>query len=125
VNRSRSIAALAAALCLAPAAWGGGDPQLAQAQERHRQERAHCNSGRSHQDRATCLQEAGAAWQDARRGALGAAPDGDLAKNAIRRCEAQPAADREACVQRISGAGNAQGSARSGGVIRRSETTVR
>jgi hypothetical protein len=125
VNNIQGIAAVAVALCLAPAAWAAGNPALAQAQKQFQQERATCTSGQSQQDRATCLQEANAAYQEARRGALANAPGTDLANNATKRCEAQPAADRAACVQRITGAGNTEGSVKAGGVIRRSETPVR
>ena len=118
-------ALLALALCQVPAAGAADDPALAQAQTQYQQERAHCTSGQSQQDRATCLKEAGAAYEEAQRGALTNAAGSDLAKNATSRCDAQPAADREACIQRITGPGNAEGSAESGGVIRRSETPVR
>ena len=125
MNTIRSTAAIAVALCLAPAAWAAGQADLAQAQRQYQQERADCTSGRSHQDRATCLKEASAAYQEARRGALANAPGADLADNATRRCEAQPVADRAACVERITGAGNTEGSIEGGGVIRRSEIPVR
>lgn len=124
LNGVRTAAGLAAALCLAPG-WAAGNPELVQAQRQYRLERAHCNSGQSHQDRATCLKEANAAYGEARRGALANATGADLAGNALRRCDAQPQADREACVQRITGAGNVDGSVKAGGVIRRSETPVR
>ena len=125
MNKIQTTAVLAAALCLAPGAWAGTKSELAQAQRQHQRERAHCTSGHSQQGRATCLKEADAAYQEARRGTLANGPGIDLAKNATRRCEAQPAADREACVQRVLGAGNTEGSVEAGGVIRRSETIVR
>jgi hypothetical protein len=125
MNNFQNTALLAAALCLASAAQAAGNPELAQAQRQFRLERDHCTSGQSHQDRATCLQEANAAYQEARRGALANATGSELATNATRRCEAQPAADREACVQRIMGAGNTEGSIKAGGVIRSSETPAR
>lgn len=117
----RCASALALALTLAPA-WGAGKSVPSQAQLDYRQERARCLRGESGQDRATCLKEAGAAYEEARRGRLGQAPAADLARNATQRCEAQPPADRAACVQRILGAGAAEGSVEGGGLIRRSET---
>jgi hypothetical protein len=125
MNKIQATAALALALCLAPAAWAGGNTHQAQAQRQYERERAHCISGHSQQDRATCLKEANAAYQEARRGTLANPPDTDLAKNATRRCQAQPRGDRDACVQRIMGAGQTEGSVKAGGLIRRSETTVR
>jgi hypothetical protein len=63
-------ACAASALLAVPAviAAGAGDPS--DARTRYLQERAMCDSGESHQDRATCLREAGAAYDQARRGGL-------------------------------------------------------
>ena len=113
--------ALACAAAVSPA-WSAGAGKLSQAHADYRQERARCLHGESGQALATCLKEAGAAYDEARRGGLGDVAPADLAGNATRRCEAQPAADREACVQRTLGAGNAQGSVGGGGLIRRGET---
>ncbi len=122
---TRRVVAAAFWLGLASAAGAAGNAQLSEAQRQYQQERAHCTSGQSHQDRATCLKEAQAAYQEARRDALGSTGSGQLARNATERCKAQPAADRDACVQRVLGAGNSEGSVKGGGVIRRTETTVR
>jgi hypothetical protein len=112
--------ALALAGGLTPAlAAGSGKPSSAQSE--YQQERARCLRGDSGQDRATCLQEAGAAYEEARRGRLGSAPAADLSRNATQRCDAQPPADRDACVQRILGAGSTQGSVPAGGVLRQTE----
>lgn len=125
MNCYQRIGACAIALALAPAAWSAGNKALSQAQQQYQQERAHCLSGQSHQDRATCLKEAAAAYREARRGALAAnSGSSDLSRNATARCEAQPPADREACVQRVMGAGSAEGSVKGGGVIREIETKV-
>jgi hypothetical protein len=113
-----------AGLCLAfiPMAFAAG--KQTEAQRQYQQERAHCTSGKSHQDRATCLKEAENAYSEARKGALGSSGDSELAKNATKRCEAQPAADRAACEQRILGAGTTEGSVKGGGLIRETETKV-
>lgn len=123
MNPFTSAALATCALAILPAAWAAG-PSASTAERTYQQERAHCMSGKSHQDRATCLREAGAARDEARRGALGNQPAGNLAANATARCKAQPPADREACVQRILGAGSASGSVKGGGVIRQTETKV-
>jgi hypothetical protein len=124
MNCYQRIGACAIALTLAPAAWSAGNKAaLSEAQQQYKQERAHCLSGQSHQDRATCLKEAGAAYQEARRGILGGG-SANLAQNATARCDAQPPADREACVQRIMGAGSAEGSVKGGGILRQTETKV-
>jgi hypothetical protein len=125
MNCSQRFGACVIALALAPAAWSAGNKALPQAQQQYQQERAHCLSGQSHQDRATCLKEAAAAYQESRRGApAGGAEPANLSQNATARCEAQPPADREACVQRVMGAGSAEGSVKGGGVIRQTETKV-
>jgi hypothetical protein len=125
MNCYQRIGACAIALALAPAAWSAGNNAPPQAQQQYQQERAHCLSGQSHQDRATCLREAGAAYQEARRGVLnGSGASTDFSRNATARCEAQPPADRQACVQRIMGAGTAEGSVEGGGIIRQIETPV-
>jgi len=71
----------------------------------------------SHQDRATCQREAAAAAADARRGRLDDGP-ADYRANALRRCEALPEADRDACRLRMTGHGTASGSVEGGGIYR-------
>lgn len=123
MKASQRIAACALALAFVPAAWSAGN--VSQAQANYNKERAHCMSGQSNQDRATCLKEAGAALAEAKRSNLGTSGDNSLSSNAVARCSAQPAADQQACVQRIQGAGSAQGSVEAGGLIRSTETPVK
>ena len=86
---------------------------------RYRQEVQACNSGQSHQDKATCLKEAGAAREEGRRQRLESGQSSStLRANALARCDAQPAADREACRARIEGDAKISGSATQGGVLR-------
>lgn len=113
-----------AALVCAPI-WAAAPKASAEAQQRYKQERARCISGQSGQDRATCLREAGAALQEARRNRLQSQGSADLHANATARCNAQPVADRDACVQRVLGAGSTQGSVSGGGLIREVETPVK
>ncbi|MBK6005645.1 hypothetical protein JJB11_06025 [Ramlibacter ginsenosidimutans] len=100
---------------------GAGTTAAAGAQKRYEQERAVCMTGQSNQARATCLKEAGAAYEEAKHHALGAgeAPD---ARNALQRCEGLPSADRAACTERVQGQGTTTGSAAAGGTM--SEMTV-
>jgi hypothetical protein len=127
LNRARLGCAAALALLLTSGTALAADKAKPSPEESaYQQERARCLRGQSQQDRATCLKEAGAAFDEARRGRLGkAAAAADLSANATRRCEAQPAAERDACVQRILGAGSAQGSVEGGGLIRQTETPAR
>lgn len=124
MKASTLAAAAALAFTFAVQAGGSGNAGLAEANSAYEKERALCNSGKSHQARATCLQEAGAAHEEAKRGALANAGGTDLQKNATQRCQAQPEADRAACVQRIVGSGTTEGSVKGGGVIRQTETKV-
>ena len=116
-----NLSAALLALAFTAPTWAADD---ATAQQRHQQERAHCMSGKSHQDQATCLREADNAHDAAKKGALAGGAGTDLQKNATARCEAQPAADRAACVQRILGAGTTEGSVQGGGLIRETETRL-
>jgi hypothetical protein len=126
MNKFHRIGACAIFLAVAPVAWAAGSSSLAEAQKQYKQERAYCTSGQSQQDRATCLKEAENAYSEARRGALNNSGAGrNLAQNATQRCNAQPAADREACVQRITGTGSSEGSVKGGGIIRQTETVVK
>ena len=117
-----TVTALTLATATAPLAFAAGEPSLAQLKRELKEDRARCMRGESNQDRATCLKEANAAYDEARRGRLESANASSLERNATKRCEAQPPAERPACVQRILGAGNTQGSVGGGGLIRRSET---
>ena len=116
----RSLAfALAAMLVTGAAMAAGGD--LAEAQARYQQERAVCISGQSHQDRDTCLREAGAALQAAKLGKL-AEGSGSYEQNQLARCERLPASGRDDCVRRLS-EGTVSGSVEGGGIYRELRTT--
>ena len=93
----------------------------ANAQKVYQRDRAACLEGRTSQDRDTCLREAGAALQEARRGRL---TDGEaeFERNRLLRCDQQPAEDRQACVRRMNGEGITSGSVEGGGIYR--ELTV-
>lgn len=90
-------------------------------QARYVAERAACVNGTSNQDRATCLKEAGAARDEARRGLL---DDGDAKYkgNARVRCEALTGDDAADCRARMRGAGSTSGSAKAGGIFRETVT---
>ena len=90
---SLSACAVGVMLVAGMAAAAGGD--LSEAQARYRQDRAACMSGQSHQDRATCLREAGAALQEAKRARLGDG-QGSYERNRLVRCERLTAEERGA-----------------------------
>jgi hypothetical protein len=96
------------------------------AQTTYQTDRAACMRGASNQDRATCLKEAGAARQEAKRGALDTKTEqAQLEANRLRRCDYQPAGeDRENCLRRMNGEGTTRGSVQSGGIYRELVTPV-
>jgi hypothetical protein len=115
---SWSLSLFAASAVLgATAAMAADRGKLADAQSAYQRDRAACLSGQSHQDRATCLREAGAALQEARRGRL---DDGEaqFERNRLLRCEKQPPEDREYCIRRMKGEGTTTGSVEGGGIYR-------
>lgn len=101
----------------APPATAPGAAASGTAQARYAQEVALCKSGASHQDRATCLREAGAALAEARRGDLddGSAP---YAANQLKRCDPLPGDQRQDCIARMQGQGTTSGSVAGGGIYR-------
>lgn len=120
-------AALAGIWCVvAAAAQAAAAPDDAQA--RYQREVAACNAGRTGEDKATCLKEAGAVLEEARRaGRTGAASDDKppaYKQNALARCAALPAADREDCRARIERPTTVEGSVAGGGVLRETVQTV-
>ena len=117
------LAACAALVLLFSGAAAAADGKLSDAQSRYQQDRAACNSGQSYQDRASCLREAGAALQAAKRGGL---DDDQTAyeRNRLIRCDRLEAGDREDCLRRMRGEGTVSGSVESGGIYRELRTTV-
>jgi hypothetical protein len=91
-------------------------------------ERADCEAGRTAEDRATCLKEAGAAQEERKRNRLD--NTGSLRQNAIERCNAVAAKDKADCLARIEGPSKpnqtttTSGSVAGGGVIRETTTTT-
>lgn len=86
-------------------------------------ELAACNSGRTQQDRATCIREVRNANAEKRAGKLDNA-GGHFQANAVKRCDVLIGEDKMACEARIAGYGITQGSVAGGGVIRQVETVV-
>ncbi len=86
-------------------------------------EMAACKSGKTQQDRATCITEVRNANAAKRAGKLENG-NGQFSANALKRCEVFKGEDQLACQARITGEGKAQGSVASGGVLREAEITV-
>jgi hypothetical protein len=123
VHAVSSFRSLGLALCAtgaflgasAAAAAAGGS--ASDAQRIYQADRAACIRGDTGQDRATCLREAAAALQEAKRGRL---DDGQaqFEQNRLLRCEKQPAEDRQDCIRRMNGEGTTSGSVKGGGIYR-------
>lgn len=91
---------------------------------RYRLDVERCNTGQTNQDKATCLQEAGAARDEAKRQRL---TDHNAAfdQNQKARCDALPMAERDGCMLQMSGRNTTtQGSVGGGGVLRETTITV-
>ena len=89
----------------------------------YKQEVEACKSGKTQQDQATCLREAGSARAEKQRGTLGKT-DTQWEPNAPARCDVLTGEDKAACLVRIQGRGETTGSVAGGGVLREVETVV-
>jgi hypothetical protein len=82
-----------------------------------------CMSGKTQQDRDTCLKEARNAHADKQRGVLDT--QGNVQANAMDRCDVfQSGENKAACEARVLGYGNVQGSVAGGVLVREVETVV-
>ena len=89
----------------------------------YRSEIQACQSGRTQQDRDTCLREARNAQAAREKGVL-RHPAENYQANAMARCEPLAGEDKAACEARVMGYGNTSGSVAGGGVLREVETVV-
>ena len=86
-------------------------------------ELAACNSGKTQQDRQTCMTEVRNANAAKRAGKVDNS-GGQFKQNALARCDVFQGEEQIACQARIAGYGDAAGSVAGGGVIRQVETVV-
>ena len=104
------------------------DAAAAAAKSTYAKERADCEAGRTAEDRATCLKEAGAAEQERKRNQLDNA--GSARQNAIERCNLVAPKDKSDCLARIEGPSKpnqtttTSGSVAGGGIIRETTTAT-
>ncbi len=104
------------------------DAAASAARSTYLKERADCEAGRTAEDRATCLKEAGAAQDERKRNRLD--NSGSLRQNAIERCNIVAPKDKADCLARIEGPSRpnqtttTSGSVAGGGVIRETKTTT-
>jgi len=120
------VVGVAAGYAAAPA--NAADTAAAAAKSTYAKERADCDAGRTAEDRATCLKEAGAAQQERKRNQLD--NNGSARQNAIERCNAVAPKDKSDCLARIEGptkpnqTTTTSGSVAGGGMIRETTTTT-
>ncbi|MEO5698342.1 MAG: hypothetical protein ABIQ60_14550 [Burkholderiaceae bacterium] len=93
----------------------------AEIKSRYEQERALCLKGMTSQDQATCMREAGAARDAAKKGKLKEGSP-DYQSNAKTRCEALPTDQVQDCLARARGEGGRSGSVEGGGILRQTVT---
>jgi hypothetical protein len=97
-------------------------------QARYLKDRANCDAGRTAEDRATCLKEAGAALEERKRHTLD--NSGSPMANATDRCSALPDKDKADCIARVVGPltpnqrVTTSGSVAGGGVLKETTTTT-
>jgi hypothetical protein len=119
LRKSFPVAGLIAGLLLSTgAAMAAATESNAEIQARYERERAVCLNGKSNQDQATCLKEAGAARDVARRGLLEEAGQPNYRRNQLDRCKALTGDEAKDCRLRMKGAGTVSGSASAGGIYR-------
>ncbi|MEP6740026.1 MAG: hypothetical protein ABJA61_06580 [Caldimonas sp.] len=132
---SRSLAAWALAGLAATLATPlyAADAAAPAAKSTYLKERADCDAGRTAEDRATCLKEAGAAQVERKRNTLD--NNGSLPQNATERCDSLPAQEKSACMTRAKGIMSksgphksvstvTSGSVAGGGILKETTTTT-
>ena len=122
------LIAVGVAAGLAAPTVHAADATTSSANSTYLKDRADCDAGRTAEDRATCLKEAGAAQEERKRNRLD--NNGSLRQNAVDRCNALPAKDKADCMARIEGPSKANqrtttsGSVAGGGILRETTTTT-
>ncbi|HTJ07075.1 MAG TPA: hypothetical protein VL624_17150 [Caldimonas sp.] len=121
------VVGCAAALAGPPA--HAADAAQTAAKSTYAKDRADCDTGRTAEDRATCLKEAGAAQEERKHNRLD--NYGSARQNAIDRCNPLPPKDKADCLARIEGANapnqktTTSGSVAGGGILRETTTTTK
>ena len=101
------------------------DATPAPADARYQQDRANCMAGKTAENQATCLKEAGAALQASRQHDLKKVPPDQLAANERKRCEPLSGDDKKACLARADGKDTTvSGSVAAGGDLKKTVTVV-
>ena len=126
--RGRTLTAFAAAALAGAMAAPSAFAATSESNARYLKERADCEAGRTAEDKATCLKEAGAAQVERKRKTLD--NSGSPVANATDRCNVMPAKDKADCLARVLGPIKSNqtvtttGSVSGGGVIKETTTTT-
>ena len=129
LTRTRQFRSVAAAMLFTVGTIGFASAQIASgttgidATGNAQSELAACNSGRTQQDRETCITEVKNANAAKRAGKVDNS-GGQYKANAMARCDVFKGEEQIACQSRIIGYGDNKGSVAGGGVIRQVETVV-
>ncbi len=117
-------AVLSAVMMVASTAFAATGGAQASVDATYNKERAACMAGRTGQDQKTCLKEAAAAREEARRGHLKTADKEELANNALLRCQRVAEEDRQDCRDMVLGQGTRDGSVQTGGILKKIDRMV-
>jgi len=123
----RRVAATVAAACATVSvdAISATAPAQTPAEARYQQDRANCLAGKTAESQTTCLKEAAAALQAARKHDLRTPTPAEVAANERRRCEALSGDDKKDCLKRADNIDTTvSGSVAAGGDLKETITVI-
>jgi hypothetical protein len=121
------IAATVAAVCttFSVGAISASAPAPTPAEARYQQDRANCLAGKTAESQATCLKEAAAALQAARKRDLRTPTPAEVAANERRRCEPLSGDEKKDCLKRADNIDTTvSGSVAAGGDLKETVTVI-
>lgn len=117
-------ASLLSAGLFSSVAMAAGRNDNADLRAQYQSDVAFCKSSQTTESRATCMKEAGAAYDEARRHRLTEGTH-DYQQDAMNRCKALPAGQQQDCMTQMSGQNTVtKGSVEGGGILRETTITV-
>ena len=121
------VAATVAAVCMtfSVGAISANAPAPSPAEARYQQDRANCLAGKTAENQATCMKEAAAALQAARKHDLRTPTPAEVAANERRRCEPLTGDDKKDCLKRADNIDTTvSGSVAAGGDLKETVTVI-
>jgi len=121
------LAITVAAVCstFSVGAISASAPAQTPAEARYQQDRANCLAGKTAESQTTCLKEAAAALQAARKHDLRTPTPAEVAANERRRCEALSGDDKRDCLKRADNIDTTvSGSVAAGGDLKETVTII-